>query len=192
MRKLIVSLLGVVALGAASLAWSQGTVLDANGIGKDCAKVRGAATVQSPSVGQLAEGPGWLEIKGRRYDGTFKVLAIPDATPDVDPQTGEIRLSSFGFESYIFDGGTLYARDVALWRGNVLMPGQFDIFGAALSGPAFDQSPAYPTWGTSVFAKALLSLRFRGTIVIDAAGVVHGTYTVEDGSICNVDWKAIK
>ena len=112
--------------------------------------------------------------------------------PDVDPQTGEIRLSSFGFESYIFDGGTLYARDVALWRGNVLMPGQFDIFGAALSGPAFDQSPAYPTWGTSVFAKALLSLRFRGTIVIDAAGVVHGTYTVEDGSICNVDWKAIK
>jgi len=31
-----------------------------------------------------------------------------------------------------------------------------------------------------------------GTIVIDAAGVVRGTYTVEDGSICNVDWKAIK
>jgi hypothetical protein len=43
-----------------------------------------------------------------------------------------------------------------------------------------------------VFAKALLSLRFRGTIVIDAAGVVRGTYTVENGTICNVDWKAIK
>ena len=192
MRKLIVSLLGIVALGATSLAWAQGTVLDANGIGKDCAKVRGAATVQSPSAGQLAEGPGWLEIKGRRYDGLFQVRAIPDATPDVDPQTGAIRLSSFGFESYIFEGGTLYARDVALWRGNVLLPGQFEIFGATLSGPAFDQSPAYPTWGTGVFAKALLSLRFRGTIVIDGAGGMRGTYTVEDGSICNVDWKAIK
>ena len=42
-----------------------------------------------------------------------------------------------------------------------------------------------------MFAKALLSLKFRGSIVIDAAGV-HGSYKVEDGSICNVDWKAIK
>ena len=192
MHKLIVSLLGIAALGATSLALAQGTVLGANGIGQDCAKVRGAATVQSAGLGQMAEGPGWLEIKGRRYDGLFQLVAIADATPDVDPQTGAIRVSSFGFESYIFDGGTLYARDVALWRGNVLMPGQFEIFGASLSGPAFDQSPAYPTWGTGVFAKALLSLRFRGTIVIDAAGVVRGTYTVEDGSICNVDWKAIK
>jgi hypothetical protein len=191
MRKFIISLCTIVALGATSLVFAQGTALDANGIGKDCAKVRGAATVEGPQ-GQVLTGPGWLEIKGRRYDGLFKVLAIPDATPDVDPQTGAIRLSSFGFESYIFDGGTMYARDVALWRGNVLMPGQFDIFGATLSGPAFDQSPDYPTWGTGVFAKALLSLRFRGTIVIDAAGAVRGTYTVEDGSICNVDWKAIK
>ncbi len=43
-----------------------------------------------------------------------------------------------------------------------------------------------------MFAKALLSLRFRATVVIDAAGAVNGTYTVEDGSICKVDWKAIK
>ena len=191
MRKLILSLFSVAALGAASLAFAQGTVLSPNGIGQDCAKVRGAATVEGPQ-GQVLTGPGWLEIKGRRYDGLFRVLSIPDVTPDVDQQTGAVRLSSFGFESYIFDGGTMYARDVALWRGNVLTPGQFDIFGASLSGPAFDQSPAYPTWGTGVFAKALLSLRFRGTIVIDAAGVVRGTYTVEDGSICNVDWKAIK
>jgi len=192
MRKFIISVCTIVALGATSLAFAQGTVINEHGIGRDCAKVRGAATVYSASVGQPAEGPGWLEIKGRRYDGLFRVLAIPDATPDVDPQTGAIRMSSFGYESYIFDGGTLYARDVALWRGNVLMPGQFDIFGATLSGPAFDQSPAYPTWGTGVFANALLSLRFRGTIVIDAAGSLRGTYTVEDGSICNVDWKAIK
>lgn len=191
MRKLVISLLSIAALSATSLAFAQGTVLNEHGIGQDCAKVRGAATVEGPQ-GQVLTGPGWLEIKGRRYDGLFRVLSIPDATPDFDPQTGAIRLSSFGFESYIFDGGTMYARDVALWRGNVLTPGQFDIFGASLSGPAFDQSPAYPTWGTGVFAKALLSLRFRGIIVIDAAGVVRGTYRVEDGSICNVDWKAIK
>ena len=191
MRELIVSLLGVAALGVTSLALAQGTVLDANGIGQDCAKVRGAATVQSPGPGQLAKGPGWLEIKGRRYDGLSRVLAIPDATPDVDPLTGAIRVSSFGIESYIFDGGTLYARDVALWRGNVLTPGQFEIFGASVSGPAFDQSPAYPMWGTGVFSKALLSLRFRGTVVIDANGL-RSAYTVEDGSVCNVDWKAIK
>jgi len=149
MRKFIISLCTIVALGATSLAFAQGTVLNEHGIGQDCAKVRGAATVEGPQ-GQVLTGPGWLEIRGRRYDGVFKVLAIPDVTPDVDPQTGAIRLSSFGFESYIFDGGTMYARDVDLWLGNVLMPGQFDIFGVTLSGPAFDQSPAYPTWGTGV------------------------------------------
>jgi len=76
-------------------------------------------------------------------------------------------------------------------RMSIRRPGQFDIYGATLSGSAYDQSPQYPMWDTGVFAKALLSLKFRGTIVIDADGV-RGTHTIEDGSICNADWKAIK
>jgi hypothetical protein len=190
MRKLILSLFTVVALGAASLAFAQGTVLSPNGIGQDCAKVRGAAIVDG-APGALATGPGWLEIKGRRYEGTFIVIAEPDQNaPRVDPQTGVVQLNSFGFEAYVFEDGKMFARDTAIWTMRPETPGRFEIYGTTLSGPAFNQFPDYPAWGTGVFANALLSLNFRGTLVTGAT--VHGEYTVEDGTICNVDWKAIK
>jgi len=190
MRKLIRSLFTVVALGAASLAFAQGTVLSPHGIGQDCAKVRGAAVVDGAPGAGLA-GPGWLEIKGRRYEGTFIVIAEPDQNAQrVDPQTGVVQLNSFGFETYVFKSGKMFARDTAIWTTRPETPGVFEIYGTTLSGPAFDQFPDYPSWGTGVFANALLSLNFRGTLVTGAT--VHGEYTVEDGTICNVDWKAIK
>ena len=190
MHKLIVSVFAILAIGATSVALAQGTVLNPDGIGQDCAKVRGAATVDG-APGGIATGPGWLEIKGRRYEGTFIVIALPDQNaPRVDAETGVVQLNSFGFETYVFESGTMFARDTAIWTMRPETPGRFEIYGAAVSGPAFDQFPSYPAWGSGVFANALLSLRFRGTLEMGATD--HGEYTVEDGTICNVDWTAIK
>jgi hypothetical protein len=188
MKKLIVSLFTMSALAAASSAVTAGTPLEAHVIGPDCAIVRGAATVDG-LPGAPAIGPGWFEVKGRRYEGQFVVIAAPDMNAaQLDPDTGIVRVSSVGFETYLFGNNKMFARDVTVWTSTEI-PGKFQIYGTSLSGPAFDQFPDYPTWGTGAFAKALFSIRFRGTLTMGET--THGEYTIEDGTICNVDWAAL-
>lgn len=192
MRKLLASLVTIVAVAATSVALADGTITRENGIGGDCAKVRGYAVVDG-AFGGPATGPGWLEIKGARLEGTFTVLAVPDMNAiRVDPETGAIEFTTHAYEKYEFHGDTMFAIDVALYRGRPGVPGLFDVYGASVSGPAFMQSPDYPSWGTGAFANALLSIRFRGTFQQTGPDSTHGEFTVEDGTICNVDWKALK
>jgi len=192
MRKLIASLVAIIAIAATSVAFADGTITREHGIGGDCAKIRGYAAVDG-QLGGPATGPGWLEIKGVRLPGTFTVLAIPDmSAARVDPQTGAIEFIAQAYEKYEFAGDTMFAMDVALYRGRPGVPGLFDVYGATVSGPAFIGFPEYPSWGTGAFANALLSIRFRGTFEQTGPTTTHGEFTIEDGSICNVDWKALE
>jgi hypothetical protein len=191
MRKTAISLLAITALAATSVAFAEGTLTREHGIGGDCAKITGYAVVDGP-IGGPATGPGVLRINGLQLEGTFTVLGFPDfAAVRVDPLTGVIEVAAQAYERYEFGGNVMYAIDVAHYMGHVDTPGVFDIYGASVSGPAFMQSPDYPSWGSGAFAKALLSIRFRGTFQLSADST-HGEFTIEDGSICNVDWKAIK
>lgn len=191
MRTSIVSLLAVTALAATSVALAQGTVTREHGIGGDCAKVRGYAVVDGP-VGGPATGPAWMEIKGARLESTFTVLGIPDENAlRFDPATGVVELTSHGYEKYGVGEDVMFAIDVAHWTGRPDTPGLFDIYGASVSGPAYMAYPEYPSWGSGLFANALLSIRFRGTYQL-TGDMVHGEFTIEDGTICNVDWKALK
>jgi hypothetical protein len=52
-------------------------------------------------------------------------------------------------------------------------------------------SPDYPSWGSGAFAYAQLSMQSRGTFQ-QIGDMGYGEFTIEDGTICNVDWKALK
>jgi len=192
MRKLLASLVAIVAAAATSLAFADGTITREHGIGGDCAKIRGYASVDG-SLGAPATGPGWIEVQGSRVEGTFTVLPILDMNAiRVDPQTGAIEFTAHAYEKYEFGGATMYAIDVALYRGRPGTPGLFDVYGASVSGPAFMASPEYPSWGTGAFANALLSIRFRGTFEQTGPTSTHGEFTIEDGTLCNVDWRSLE
>lgn len=191
MRKLLASLVAISAIVATSAVFASGTVTREHGIGGDCAKIRGYADLSGP-VGAPATGPLWLEIKGLRLEGTFTVLAIPDMTAiRVDPETGVVQFTAHAYETYDFGDNVMHAIDVALYTSRPDTPGVFDVFGASVSGPAFMAYPEYPSWGWGAFANAQLSIRFRGTYE-QVGDMAYGEVQIEDGTICNVDWKALK
>ena len=187
MRRLL--FFGLASLTTASLALAAGTPLNEHGIGNDCWAIRGEAQVYSPLTGVVpATGPGWLQFRGRRIEGTFTASFELVGLPMMDFQSETLRQSSNGFEIYAFGENVIYARDVAVWSTSFYDQSHFDVYGATLSGP-FDLTTG---WGSGAFQNALLSIRFRGTIDIFLDGSSSGQFQIEDGTICNVDFSALE
>ena len=186
MKRLLLT--GLASLATASLALAAGTPLSEHGLSTDCAVARGGATVYSPGAGIPASGPGWIELRGLRREFVFTVGSETVGAPMFDFESGTFTQSLAGLETYDYgDGNVLYARDVLFITASFANPNLFTAYGTTLSGP----HPFGTEWGTGVFEKALMSIRFRGTYQVFDDGSSAGEYTVEDGIICNVDWKAL-
>jgi hypothetical protein len=191
MRKFLSSLIALAAVAATSVSFATETVTREHGIGGDCAKIRGHLVVEGP-VGAGATGPGWVEIKGVRLEGTYSLLAIPDVNAvRVDPATGVVQFTSHGYGKFESGDNVIFSINVTLYTSRPDTPGLFDVYGASVSGPAFMASPDYPSWGSGAFAYAQLSMQSRGTFQ-QIGDMGYGEFTIEDGTICNVDWKALK
>jgi hypothetical protein len=209
MRTQIVAAFGIAAIGATSLALAQGTPLNEHGMRHDCAAVRGGATATQAKEGDPWIGSGYFIVKGHRYEGGWKLVGqdvllglSADAAAAVDSKAMVGRRSGYGIETYTFTpDDVLYAREVN-W-GSVDLTGQSKrqyVYGATISGPPevvpVLGSDNLPKWGTGLFENALYSIRFRGyadpVTLKDGSTVRQGVFTIEDGVICNVDWKKLE